>query len=91
MYLCKKYWLVLLLMGGGPIIIAAEPVVEKLVIGSFSTGLLDHWEAKDFKGETKYSLVDLEGTKVLKAVILAYLMNSVLICIKLPLCIGVGI
>ena len=68
MCLCNKCLFVLVFLGLSHVTIAAEPVVEKLVVGSFSAGLLDNWEAKDFKGETKYSLVDLEGTKVLKAV-----------------------
>ncbi len=46
---------------------AADTGVEKLVVGSFSSGQLDNWEAKDFKGQTKYSLVELDGAKVLKA------------------------
>jgi hypothetical protein len=45
----------------------AEAVGEKLMIGSFSSGSLDNWEAKEFKGQTNYQLVDLAGTRVLKA------------------------
>jgi hypothetical protein len=45
----------------------AEEAGEKLMIGSFSSGSLDNWEAKEFKGQTHYQLVDLAGTKVLKA------------------------
>ncbi len=37
------------------------------MIGSFSSGSLDQWESKEFKGQTKYQLVDLAGTMVLKA------------------------
>jgi Protein of unknown function (DUF3047) len=40
---------------------------EKLMIGSFSAGSLDQWEAKEFKGQTNYQLVDFAGTRVLKA------------------------
>ena len=47
--------------------IRAEVAGEKLMIGSFSSGSLDHWEAKEFKGQTNYQLVDLAGTRVLKA------------------------
>ncbi|WP_262965841.1 DUF3047 domain-containing protein [Methylobacter psychrophilus] len=47
--------------------IRAEGTSEKLMIGSFSSGSLDHWEAKEFKGKTNYQLVDLAGTNVLKA------------------------
>jgi hypothetical protein len=45
----------------------AEAAGEKLMIGSFSSGSLDNWEAKEFKGQTNYQLVDLAGTRVLKA------------------------
>jgi len=37
------------------------------MIGHFSSGSLDHWESKEFKDQTKYQLVDLAGTRVLKA------------------------
>ena len=47
--------------------VRAEVVDEKLMIGSFSSGSLDNWEAKEFKGQTSYKLVDLAGTRVLKA------------------------
>jgi hypothetical protein len=47
--------------------IYAEETSEKLMIGHFSSGSLEHWEAKEFKGQTSYKLVDLSGTKVLKA------------------------
>ena len=47
--------------------IRAEETGEKLMIGSFSSGSLDHWESKEFKGQTNYQLVDLAGTRVLKA------------------------
>jgi hypothetical protein len=47
--------------------IQAEGAGDKLMIGSFSSGLLDHWEAKEFQGQTHYQLVDLAGTQVLKA------------------------
>lgn len=47
--------------------IEAEVTDDKLMIGAFSSGSLDNWEAKEFKGLTSYKLVDLAGTKVLKA------------------------
>ena len=46
---------------------AVEVAGEKLMIGAFSSGSLDHWETKEFKGLTAYQLVDLAGTRVLKA------------------------
>ena len=48
--------------------ILAEEKGERLIIGSFSSGSLDHWESKKFKGQTRYQLIDLAGTRVLKAV-----------------------
>ncbi|MFA5922248.1 MAG: DUF3047 domain-containing protein [Methylococcaceae bacterium] len=47
--------------------IRAEETSEKLMIGSFSSGSLDHWESKGFKGQTKYQLIDFAGARVLKA------------------------
>ena len=47
--------------------VRAELAGEKLMIGSFSSGSLDNWETKEFKGQTNYKLVDLAGTRVLKA------------------------
>ena len=47
--------------------IRAEETNEKLMIGSFSSGSLDHWESKGFKGQTKYQLIDFAGARVLKA------------------------
>ena len=45
----------------------AEVAGEKLMIGAFSSGSLDHWETKEFKGQTNYQIVDLGGNRVLKA------------------------
>ena len=47
--------------------IRAEVPGEKLMIGPFSSESLDHWKSKEFKGQTKYQLVDLAGARVLKA------------------------
>jgi hypothetical protein len=49
------------------IAIHAEDVNEKVTIGSFSSGTLEQWETKEFKGRTHYQLVDLAGIRVLKA------------------------
>ena len=48
-------------------VIHAEETNEKLMIGSFSSDSLEYWESKEFKGQTKYQLVDLAGTRALKA------------------------
>ncbi|MFZ2169890.1 MAG: DUF3047 domain-containing protein [Methylococcaceae bacterium] len=45
----------------------AETAGEKIMIGSFSSGSLDQWESKEFKGQTRYRLVDLADVRVLKA------------------------
>ena len=47
--------------------VRAEQSVDKLMIGKFSSGTLDQWESKDFKGKTHYKLTDLAGTTALKA------------------------
>jgi len=62
---CKiKIFYILMLLSTA---IRAEETSEKLMIGSFSSGSLDHWESKKFKGQTKYQLVDLAGARVLNA------------------------
>lgn len=62
---CKiKIFYILILLSTA---IRAEETSEKLMIGSFSSGSLDHWESKKFKSQTKYQLVDLAGARVLKA------------------------
>ena len=40
---------------------------KDLIVGSFSSGSLEHWESREFKGVTNYKLVDLGGSRVLKA------------------------
>ena len=47
--------------------IRSEEMSEKLMIGHFSSVSLEHWEAKEFKGQTHYRLTDLGGIQVLKA------------------------
>ncbi|MDD5581208.1 MAG: DUF3047 domain-containing protein [Methylobacter sp.] len=47
--------------------IRAEAVIDKLIIGDFSSGSLDQWESKEFKGRTQYELTNLAGVRVLKA------------------------
>ena len=59
-----KVFFILMLLSAS---IRAEETNEKLMIGSFSSGSLEHWEAKEFKGQTSYKLVDFSGTRVLKA------------------------
>lgn len=48
-------------------LIHAEAIPEKLVIGNFSSGSIDQWESKEFKGQTSYQLIKLDGITVLKA------------------------
>ena len=40
---------------------------EEIVVGAFSEGELSGWETEVFKGETRYTLVDVDGQNVLKA------------------------
>ena len=39
---------------------------ETLVIDNFNAGLHPNWKSEEFKGQTRYSIVALEGDKVLK-------------------------
>ena len=50
--------------------LAATPAAraETLVVGDFSNAGLAGWEAHSFKGETDYAVVELDGTRVVKAV-----------------------
>lgn len=45
--------------------LAAE--ADKIVIGDFSSGRLDGWKSKAFKGKTEYRLVPIDGKTVLQA------------------------
>jgi len=45
----------------------AEPAEEKIMLGAFSTGSLEQWESKQFKNQTLYQLVELDGSRILKA------------------------
>ena len=40
---------------------------EAIVIDSFENGLKPQWETKEFKGKTRYSVVEMEGSHALKA------------------------
>lgn len=40
---------------------------NRLLLGDFSAGSLEQWESKNFKGETRYQVVQLDDVKVLKA------------------------
>lgn len=40
---------------------------DRLIVGDFSAGVLDNWEGKSFEGVTEYRLVELSGSRVLKA------------------------
>jgi hypothetical protein len=62
--LCIKVFCILILLIPS---IRAEQAIDKLMIGHFSSGMLDQWESKAFKGQTHYQLTDLTGAKALKA------------------------
>lgn len=40
---------------------------DQIAVGAFSQGEMSGWETEVFKGETRYTLVDVDGEKVLKA------------------------
>ncbi|MFH2092193.1 MAG: DUF3047 domain-containing protein, partial [Pseudomonadota bacterium] len=48
-----------------PFVDADSPI---LWVGQFSQSNLDQWESKVFEGQTQYSIAEIEGKKVLKAV-----------------------
>ena len=60
----QGFVLLLMLLGAN---VSANESIDKLSIGAFSTGALEGWEEREFKGQTHYELVDLAGIKVLKA------------------------
>jgi len=66
MYLLKS-WLILSLLFSISFSVNAEMEAQKFIVGSFSSGSLEHWESREFKGVTNYKLVDLGGSRVLKA------------------------
>jgi Protein of unknown function (DUF3047) len=45
----------------------AENDGSKNVVGNFSSGSLSEWKNKEFKGQTKYQLIKLDGLMVLEA------------------------
>lgn len=45
----------------------SEETGHRLVLGDFSSGSIDQWESKEFKGQTHYQIVKLDGKAVLKA------------------------
>ncbi len=50
------------------IAIAPIAAADNISVGDFSEGSLDTWEAEAFSGKTDYSLVNLDGNKVLRAI-----------------------
>lgn len=64
---CKKLSVLALFLISG---LSAKPLPlpdENILVGDFSQGLLDGWQTKSFKDHTRYSLVTLDGTTILKA------------------------
>lgn len=49
------------------VLVALPAVAEPLVVGRFSSGDTDDWQVRQFEGETRYRVVELEGRKVLEA------------------------
>lgn len=48
--------------------IASVAAADNISVGRFSIGSLAAWEAESFSSKTRYSLVDLDGNTVLRAV-----------------------
>ena len=48
--------------------LAAVPAwAEPIVLGRFSSGEIDGWQVREFEGETRYRIVELDGRKALEA------------------------
>lgn len=45
----------------------AVQTVSPIYVANFATDSLDNWEAKSFEGTTQYSIIDVEGKKLLQA------------------------
>ena len=45
----------------------ADGLKNQIVIGNFSVGALTGWKAKEFKGQTQYQLIKIDGVQALKA------------------------
>ena len=67
MRIIKRYSALILPFIFSTTVLATEPKEDRLIVGSFSSGVMENWEVKDFKGKTTYELVDIDGVKVLKA------------------------
>lgn len=58
----RRVWIVL------AVALAAIPArADPLVLGRFSSGDTDGWQVREFEGETRYRIVELDGRKVLEA------------------------
>lgn len=57
-------WLLCLFVMLLPAVLLAEPRIQ--TIDDFDLGLNPNWEQVDFKGQTKYSIVSLDGGQVLQ-------------------------
>jgi hypothetical protein len=57
----------------GSFLILSSPLLQvagdigNLPVGAFSSGNLAQWQNKEFKGQTRYQLINLDGATVLKA------------------------
>ncbi|PLX89399.1 MAG: hypothetical protein C0618_01320 [Desulfuromonas sp.] len=57
----------LLLTLSFPLAASADRTADMLLVGNFSSGLLDGWQSKEFSGQTDYRLVEQQGRTVLAA------------------------
>ena len=49
------------------VLIALPAGADPLVLGRFSSGDTDGWQVREFEGETRYRVVELDGRKMLEA------------------------
>jgi hypothetical protein len=63
--LMKKILLLILIFS--LLLIPSLSFAETVMVGMFSKGDLDGWEVKEYEGDVDYSLIEVDGRKVLRA------------------------
>ncbi len=58
----RRVWIVLAVA-----LVAIPARADPLVLGRFSSGDTDGWQVREFEGETRYRIVEVDGRKVLEA------------------------
>ena len=53
MRIIKRYSALILPFIFSTTVLATEPKEDRLIVGSFSSGVMENWEVKDFKGKVE--------------------------------------